>query len=187
MMIVETVHEEKAHWPVRGRSCSSSVKPDILFSFPTYASFAKAEVNTIYDPVKLAAATKVKAAELASGLFINNGEGNFAFTPFPRIAQVAPVKDIAVADFDGDHQLDLYLVQNFFTPQRETPRLGGGLSQLLRNQGNGNFSTVPPRESGLLVTGDATSVAVVDLNNDGIRDISVTQNNGPLLWFVAQP
>ena len=62
-------------------------------------------------------------------------------------------------------------------------RFDGGLSQLLRGDGHGHFNPVPPSESGLVVSGDAKALAVIDLNHDGWPDFLVTRNNGTTLAF----
>ena len=62
-------------------------------------------------------------------------------------------------------------------------RFDGGLSQLLRGDGQGHFMPVPPAESGLLVPGDAKAVVVLDLDNDGRPDFLVSRNNSPTLAF----
>ncbi|MDB4622669.1 FG-GAP-like repeat-containing protein, partial [Akkermansiaceae bacterium] len=71
---------------------------------------------------------------------------------------------MTVSDVDLDGVLDIYLVQNFHSPQVETGRMSGGLSQLLRGKGDGSFEVVPVDESGLLVAGDAASLTQADLN-----------------------
>jgi len=62
----------------------------------------------------------------------------------------------------------------------------GGLSQLLRGDGQGHFTCIPPSESNLIVTGDAKALAVVDLNQDGWPDFVVTRNNSTSLAFLNQ-
>ena len=54
-------------------------------------------------------------------------------------------------DVNGDGHLDLYLVQNFYGPQRETGRMDGGVSLLLLGDGRGAWQPVWPSESGLVV------------------------------------
>ena len=58
-----------------------------------------------------------------------------------------------------------------------------GLGQLLRGDGTGHFTPVPPAESGLVVPGDAKALAVVDLDRDGWPDFVITRNNGTALAF----
>ena len=52
--------------------------------------------------------------------------------------------------------------------------------------GQGNFRPVDPATSGLVVTGDATSLTATDLNNDGKVDFVVGRNNTNLLAFTNQ-
>ena len=71
-------------------------------------------------------------------------------------------------------------------PTRPIPAVGrfdGGLSQLLRGDGHGHFTAVPPRESGLVVPGDAKALVVLDLDRDGWPDFLVSRNNDTTLAF----
>ena len=55
---------------------------------------------------------------------------------------------VNVADFDGDGNEDVFLSQNFFANQPETPRLDAGGGLLLLGDGAGNLRAVPGQESG---------------------------------------
>ena len=116
-------------------------------------------------------------------MLLNDGAGHFVFRALPRLAQTSPAFGVALAEVDGDGHADLYLSHNFYSPQPETGRMDGGLSLLLRGIGDGSFTTVWPKESGLIATGDAKALAVTDLNNDGWPDFVVAINNGSLLAF----
>jgi hypothetical protein len=62
-------------------------------------------------------------------------------------------------------------------------RLDGGLSQLLRGDGHGHFTAVPPLESGLVVTGDAKALSVIYVDQGGWPGFLVTRNNDTTMAF----
>jgi hypothetical protein len=186
--IVEAEFEGAIRYPVRGRSCSSQAMPGLREKFPTFKSFASAALEDIYGESQLDTAKQLSANTLESGLLINiseaGGAPRFEFRPLPRLAQISPVYGLAFTEVDGDGRPDLYLVQNFFGPQRETGRMDGGVSLLLLNRENG-FSPLWPKQSGLVVPGDATSLSVTDLNQDGRPDFHICINAGLPIAFEA--
>jgi hypothetical protein len=58
------------------------------------------------------------------------------------------------------------------------------LGWLLRGDGAGGFTPVPPAESGFIIPGDARALAVTDLNQDGWQDVFATRNNDRPLTFL---
>ena len=184
--IIEAEFEDETLYPVRGLSCSSNAMPHLVSKFDTYTSYALADLNEIYEPKCLNESKRYEANTLESGVFINDG-GKFTFKPFPRLAQVAPGFGVVAGDFDGDSYADLYAVQNFYGPQAETGRMAGGVSVLLKGNGDGTFDAVPPRQSGLYVGGDAKSLTTVDFNGDGQLDFVVGVNDDHLVAFEQSP
>ena len=122
-------------------------------------------------------------------IFLNVGKPGeaprFEFHPLPRLAQISPIFGLGFTEVTGDQLPDLYLVQNFFGPQRETGRMNGGVSLLMKNRGGGQFEALWPDQSGLVVSGDATSLTVTDLNGDGRPDFYVGVNSGEQVAFEA--
>lgn len=173
--IVEAKFEGERPIPVRGRSCSSRAMPSLKTKFPTYHAFGSALLPEIYTTEKLEHAFKVEATELASGVFLNDGKGKFAFKALPRMAQTAPIYGIAAADFDGDGLLDLYLAQNFSGPQVETGRYNGALSLLAKGDGKGGFTVLTAPQSGIVIPQDSRGVITPDLNADGWPDVVATR------------
>jgi hypothetical protein len=117
-------------------------------------------------------------------VFLSQPDGTWRFTPLPRAAQIAPVNAIAASDFDGDGHADLCMVGNSHAPVPSIGRFDGGLGCWLRGDGRGGFDAVAPARSGLVVTGDARAIAVVDLNADGHPDLLVTRSQDRSLAFL---
>ena len=163
--------------PVRGKSCSQNAMPFVSQKFPTYHAFASATLTDIYSNKALDTAQRFEANTLSSSILINDGQGKLTMKPLPELAQIAPGFGVVATEVNGDGNADLYLVQNFFTPQRETGKMAGGLSVLLLGDGKGNFRPLWPNESGLVVPGDAKGLATMDFNIDGWADFVVTNNN----------
>lgn len=182
---VEASYDNGELYPIRGRSCTTHAMPALAELFPTYHEFASSTLAKIYTPTKLDRAVQVSVNTLESGVLRNDG-GHFTFQPLPRLAQVSPGYGVAVADINADGAADIYLVQNSYSPQRETGHMAGGLSQLLTGRGDGTFDPVPPRLSGLVVSTDAKALAAVDMNGDGWIDLAATSNDGPLHTFRNQ-
>lgn len=70
----------------------------------------------------------------------DDGEGQLP----PNASAASPIFGCVLNDIDGDGFLDLYVVQNFFGPQRETGYTDGGNSLLMRGNGAGDFCRWTP-------------------------------------------
>ena len=186
--IIEAEFENGKCFPVRGKSCSTHAIPGLAKRFQSFADFARAELTEIYAPEKLEGALELEANTLESGVFLNDGNGKFRFRPFPRMAQVAPVRGIALTDLNADGFPDAVLAQNFFGPQRETGRMDGGVGIVLLGDGRGGFKPLLPEQSGIVVPGDAAALASGDFDSDGSIDFLFGLNDGyPVLYFRKDP
>jgi enediyne biosynthesis protein E4 len=116
-------------------------------------------------------------------LLLNRGD-RFESAPLPIEVQFAPVLGMAVADFDADGKLDVFMAQNFFALHDEVTRMDAGRGLLLQGDGRGGFRAVAGQESGLLVYGEQRGCAAADLNRDGATDLVVTQNAGPTKVYL---
>ncbi len=183
--ILEAKFEGAVRLPHRGYSCSSNAMPRLRTKLPTFHSFASKSLGDIYSDSRLKNAQHYAANTLASGIFLNDGNGHFTFTALPRLAQSFPINGIIMHDLTGDGVNDLYLIGNTASPQRETGNMDGGVSLLLKGNGTGGFTVVWPDESGLAVRGNAMGVALSDLNGDKNGDLVVAINNGALQVFLG--
>lgn len=184
--IVEAKFEGERCLPRRGFSCSQNAMPFLRPKLETFHNFASATLEEIYTPQRLENCERYEANELAHGWLKNDGRGGFDFVALPPIAQVAPSMSAKLLDYNGDQQLDLVLAQNFYSTQRETGHMDGGLSLLLAGDGRGNFRPVWPRQSGIYLTGDTRRVEVIDVNQDGQRDLIFGVNDGPLTVLLHE-
>ena len=145
--IIETkTAADGALLPVRDKSASQQAMPSLSSKFPTFGSFASATVEAIYSPEMLGQARRFEMQTIESGVLWNESEpgGNvrFTFEPLPRLAQIAPGFGAQIVDTNLDGLLDIYLVDNFWSPERETGRMDGGVSLLLLGRGTGKFEPV---------------------------------------------
>jgi hypothetical protein len=184
--IVEAYYEGDQLYPRRSRSDLGAAIPWVFRRFRSNNDYSRATLPEILGPDALAAATRLAATELRSGVLLSQSDGRYRFEPLPRIAQVAPADGIVAGDFDGDGLADVYLVQNSYAPAPAIGRFDSGLSQLLRGDGHGHFAPVPSNESGLVVSGDAKALATIDLDGDGWPDFLVSRNGDTTLAFRNQ-
>jgi hypothetical protein len=175
---IEAYYEGDRLYPWLTRNQLGAVLPAVLRRFPKNDQYARATLGEIVGEDRLTAARRLAAMEFRSGVFLSQPDGTYRFEPLPRLAQIAPITGVVAGDFDGDGQADIYAVQNSPAPNPAVGRLDGGLSQLLRGDGHGRFTPVPPAESGLLVGGETKAVALRDFDQDGWPDFLVTRQNG---------
>ncbi len=183
--IIEAKVAEEGLLPIRGKSCSQNAMPFIAQKLPTYHDFASSTLLDIYDDNELSSARVFEVNQLNTSILWNQN-GTFELAPLPWLAQVAPAFGVVATEVNGDAKADIFLVQNFYTPQRETGRMAGGLGALLLGKGERRFEALWPRDSGLFVTGDAKGLALSDMNHDHRPDFIVGFNNdSPRIYLNA--
>jgi hypothetical protein len=131
-----------------------------------------------------------KGRDRANLLFVNNGNRTFTEAAGRYgIADTGFATHAAFLDYDGDGDLDLFLLNNspkdFARGEADTHPLGTpsnsaeGWNELYRNNGDGTFTNVS-REAGILrQIGYGLGVAVADVNRDGRPDIYVSNDVSP--------
>jgi len=184
--LIEAEYDHGGIYPLRGRSKLGYAFPWLAKKFPTYKVYAKAQITDIFSPERLASVRRLAATELASGIYLQLTDHTFSFAPLPRTAQIAPINAILAQDFDADGKIDLYCVGNNFGPEPTTGRFDGGLGVLLKGDGHGNFLPESPRDSGIVVQGDARSAISFQDVVTKRPAVVVSRCDGPLLLFTTQ-
>ncbi len=143
--------------------------------FPTYREFSQAEPDDFFTEKELASAHRLVAEELRSGVFLNQGNLQFEFRPFPTLAQVSPITSIYILDYDSDGMEDILVAGNEFNVSIQRGRYDANRGLLLRNAGEVNFEPVWNDRSGLNLTGQVREMKSIDYQ--GKRLILIAINN----------
>jgi enediyne biosynthesis protein E4 len=80
---------------------------------------------------------------------------------------------VALFDYNNDGLIDIFLVNGSSFEHLSNPNLPPTSSRLFRNNGDGTFTDVT-KESGLINKGWGVGVTVGDYDNDGYRDVFIT-------------
>ena len=107
---------------------------------------------------RLVSALKLDAYEFSTCILLNEGQGKFALKPLPYEAQISPVYGIEIFDLNGDGHQDILLGGNLYRAKPEVGRYDASYGVCLNGDGNGNFRSVPAKDSGLKMDGEVRDI-----------------------------
>jgi hypothetical protein len=184
--LIEAQYEDGQLYPLRGRSKLSYAFPWLPKKFPTYKAFARATVADLFGADHLAAARRLTATELESGIFLQQADGTFVFSPLPNSAQIAPINAILACDLDGDGKLDLLCAGNNFGPEPNTGRFDGGVGLFLKGDGHGRFQAMAAGDSGVLIPGETRSLVCLKVPGTTKPSVAAARCDGSVLLFTPK-
>ena len=160
--------------PARGKSCTSQQIPFLKEKIKTYDEFANSDLEGILGE-GIASSLHYQVTELRSGIFINNGKGEFDFKAFPLDVQKSPINSIIYKDFDGDKIKDILLAGNNYQSEIETTRSDAGIGSFLKGTLNKDFTYIPNSETGFFANSNVRAMKYVKNNKSDL--LLIINNN----------
>jgi len=133
--------------------------------YPDHQSFADQTITDIFPAEVLENALMLKVTNPSSSYLENLGGNQFVLSDLPLAAQLSPVHSIATDDFNADGNMDLILVGNFYGSRLKFGRLDANRGVVLLGHGNGEFTALSNRESGLFLDGEIRAITELSLSN----------------------
>lgn len=180
-----TINKNGKEYPFASLDELASQMPALKIKYKSYRSFAGQTVSDIFPVELINTSLIMEANTFESGLFINDGKGNFSWASLPVEVQFAPVRGIFVQDFNNDGISDLLLGGNFLEVKPSFGMYGSTYGWYLRGIGNGEFDVLSPQKSGFLVHGEITGLYTIQVNSKQI--ILVGRNNDSVEEFEINP
>jgi enediyne biosynthesis protein E4 len=152
--------------------------------FPDFAKYAKAKITDMFTPEEMKGADIYQANYLSSSYIENLGSGKFKLSALPTLAQTSPIFGMVVKDVDSDGFLDALLLGNDYGAELTNGRYDAMTGIVLKNLGNGNFSTINSSQTGFYVPLNAKALVTVKAANE-MELLMASQNRGNLLAFKS--
>lgn len=115
--------------------------PSFKRKFQFASQFSEMNAKQVFGELN-SIATKYEVKELASAVFENIGNGNYAIHKLPILAQLSAIKDMLLIDIDRDGDIDLIPVSNFYECNTQIGRLDADPGIILFNSGRCEFEAI---------------------------------------------
>ena len=150
--------------------------PSLNKKFLSYSAFAKAEIDELFSPKKLKAATTKYVYTLGSTYFENTNT-QFTAKLLPFESQISSTYDIAVDDFNNDGFSDLLVVGNTYEISTQLGRLDASHGLLLLNDKKGYFAVA--KQQNFDIPGAARSVQKLQQKDSSLYVVG-RNNSSPI-------
>jgi hypothetical protein len=173
---------EMKEFPANGRDDIVERWPALKKKYDQYKKFAAATMNDIVDQNKNADPLRLQANMLQSCFLRNDGNGKFTMIPLPAAAQVSVINAMIADDFDADGNLDVLVNGNDFGTDISIGRYDALNGLLLKGDGNGGFSPLSIKQSGIYIPGNGKALAKV-AGSKGNYLVAASQNRDAVKIF----
>ncbi|KAA0989806.1 VCBS repeat-containing protein [Dyadobacter aurulentus] len=148
-----------------------------------HSEFAVKTVQDLFSADLLNASVSKSITYLKSVIAVNDGKGNFKFTPLPQMVQLSCLNAIQTQDVNNDGKPDLIVGGNFthFIPQLGA--LDACRGNVLINKGNMQFDVLQSNQSGFAIEGEVKQISPIDIQG-APHLIGLVNNAAPVLFKI---
>ncbi len=172
----------KREYPANVREDAFKQMISLRVKFTDYHSYAEATMRDLLTADQMKTALRLKASELRSCYFRNDGNGKFTIVPLPAEAQFSALNGMVADDFDGDGNLDVLINGNDFGTDVSFGRYDALNGLLLKGNGKGGFTPLSISQSGIYLPGNGK--ALVKLRGAANNYLlAASEHAGPLRVF----
>jgi hypothetical protein len=161
--------------PLLSKTLLEKQIPIIKKQFLYAGDFAKASMDEIFSPGKLAGAEKLIANYFSSAVLINKGNLQFETKALPWQAQLSTYRDAVVVNANNDNLPDILLVGNFYENNIELGRSDADFGTMLINRGDDHFDA--QTINGLQIKGQARHIAPINTGPNTKESFIIARNN----------
>lgn len=148
-----------------------------------YKQYANNSFEDIFTPNERKGETVLKANLLASVVFYNKGGKAFEMVEMPQMAQLSCIRTILDFDINNDGKPDLITAGNFYGTDVFLGRYDASKGNILINEGNNRFNSLPSAYSGFNANGDVRKLLKIK-TKDGYSIMIVKNNDLPELLKI---
>lgn len=132
--------------------------PSLKKKYLSYQKFSEAEFVDFFSSDVIRKSKLLSVNYLQNAFIENRGSEGFRISALPKMTQFSTLNAMAVADVDGDGNLDILGGGNFFRANIQMGRNDADFGQFLKGDGKGKFIAVPNSKSGLLIKGEVRAI-----------------------------
>jgi hypothetical protein len=159
--------------------------PGLKKKYLYYEDYQGQTMEDIFTSRQIRTAAHAQVQTTQTAIAWNDGQGQFRLEALPRLAQLAPVYAIEIADFNGDEQLDILLGGNLYRAKPEIGIYAASRGLLLLGNGQGQFTPLAAQQSGLAISGEIRDFSRLEIQ--GQSYLLVARSNDDLLLLKNKP
>jgi hypothetical protein len=158
---IMTRYIQGKEYPVHPRDNLISQIPSMKRRLPRYHLYGEATIEKVLNKEERKNAYQLEANYMKSAFLENLGDGRFELKSLPVEAQISPIQDIQIHDFDKDGHLDILVAGNSYATEIHSGWYDAGIGLMLKGNGKGGFKPLHHTKSGFFVDKDVKSMASI--------------------------